>query len=71
MLFRVLVVQGGMSGYDVPCAGGFSGDADVVTSGGGGEIRNRAVAGLRDVAGLCEVHLSTGRLGIDPLQEEV
>lgn len=71
MLFRVLAVQGGMGGYDIPCAGGFSGDTDVVASGGGGEIRNRAVAGLGDIAGFREVHLSTGRLGIDPLQEEV
>ena len=58
-----------MSGYDVPCAGGFSGDADVVASGGGGKVGNRAVAGLRDVAGLREVHLPAGRLCIDPLQE--
>ena len=60
-----------MGGYDVPCAGGFSGDADVVASGSGGEIGNRAVSGLGDIAGLREVHLSAGRLGIDPLQEEV
>lgn len=71
MLFRVLAVQSGMSGYDVPCAGGFSGDADVVASGGGGKVGNRTVAGLRDVAGLREVHLPAGRLCIDPLQEEV
>ena len=71
MLFRVLAVQGGMGGYDVPCAGGFSGDADVVAFGGGGEVGNRAVSGLGDVAGFREVHLAAGRLGIDPLQEEV